>query len=430
MITRRTLVASAALATAVKPALLGGTPVRTKKWPTWPVTNEVEEQEILGALRSGRWGRGTGKLVERFEAAYATLTGAKHCLAVANGTSALITSLNALGIGAGDEVIVPPYTFIATINSVLLQHALPVFVDTDRETFQIDAPKVEAAITPETRVLLPVHMGGASFDVGKMMEISRRRNVPLIEDAAQAHLGEWRNRKVGSYGLAGCFSFQASKNLNSGEGGAIISSDEEFIEKCFTFHNNGRSRKVMTASFTYQSTGANLRLTEFQAAILSAQMTRLEEQSRRREMNAAYLTSQLAGIAGMAPQKLYPGCTRNAWHLYMFRYQPEAFAGLTRERFIAAMRAEGIPVSSGYSPLNREPFLENVLNSRGFRRIYGEKRLAQWREQNQTPQNDQLCQEALWLTQTMLLDTREGMDQIVEAIRKVQKAAGPLTQAA
>ena len=430
MITRRTLVASAALATTVKPALLGGTPVRTKKWPTWPVANEVEEQEILGALRSGRWGRGTGKLVERFEAAYSTLTGAKHCLAVANGTSALITSLNALGIGAGDEVIVPPYTFIATINSVLLQHALPVFVDTDRETFQIDASKVEAAITPETRALLPVHMGGASFDVGKMMEISRRRNIPLIEDAAQAHLGEWRNRKVGSYGLAGCFSFQASKNLNSGEGGAVISSDEEFIEKCFTFHNNGRSRKVMTASFTYQSTGANLRLTEFQAAILSAQMTRLEEQSRRREMNAAYLTSQLSGIAGMTPQKLYPGCTRNAWHLYMFRYQPEAFAGLTRERFIAAMRAEGIPVSSGYSPLNREPFLENVLNSRGFRRIYGEKRLAQWREQNQTPRNDRLCQEALWLTQTMLLDTREGMDQIVEAIRKVQKAAGPLTQAA
>jgi dTDP-4-amino-4,6-dideoxygalactose transaminase len=430
MITRRTLVASAALATTVKPALLGGTPVRTKRWPTWPVTNQVEEQEILGALRSGRWGRGTGKLVERFEEAYATLTGTKHCLAVANGTSALITSLNALGIGAGDEVIVPPYTFIATINSVLLQHALPVFVDTDRETFQIDASKVEAAITPETRALLPVHMGGASFDLGKMLEVSRRRNIPLIEDAAQAHLGEWRNRKVGSYGLAGCFSFQASKNLNSGEGGAIISSDEAFIEKCFTFHNNGRSRKVMTASFTYQSTGANLRLTEFQAAILTAQMTRLEEQSRRREMNAAYLTSQLSGIAGMTPQKLYPGCTRNAWHLYMFRYQPEAFAGLTRERFIAAMRAEGIPVSSGYSPLNREPFLENVLNSRGFRRIYGEKRLAQWRERNQTPQNDQLCQEALWLTQTMLLDTREGMDQIVEAIRKVQKAAGPLTQAA
>jgi perosamine synthetase len=430
MITRRTLVASAALATTVKPALLGGTPVRTKRWPTWPVTNQVEEQEILGALRSGRWGRGTGKLVERFEEAYATLTGTKHCLAVANGTSALITSLNALGIGAGDEVIVPPYTFIATINSVLLQHALPVFVDTDRETFQIDASKVEAAITPETRALLPVHMGGASFDLGKMLEVSRRRNIPLIEDAAQAHLGEWRNRKVGSYGLAGCFSFQASKNLNSGEGGAIISSDEAFIEKCFTFHNNGRSRKVMTASFTYQSTGANLRLTEFQAAILTAQMTRLEEQSRRREMNAAYLTSQLSGIAGMTPQKLYPGCTRNAWHLYMFRYQPEAFAGLTRERFIAAMRAEGIPVSSGYSPLNREPFLENVLNSRGFRRIYGEKRLAQWRERNQTPQNDQLCQEALWLTQTMLLDTREGMDQIVEAVRKVQKAAGPLTQAA
>ncbi|PYQ18184.1 MAG: hypothetical protein DMF79_15670, partial [Acidobacteria bacterium] len=212
---------------APPPAILGGTPVRREPFPSWPVADVLEERSLVDVVKSGEWFRVGGRHVDRFESAYAELMGSKHCLATANGTSALLTSLHALGVGPGDEVILPPYTFVATVNVVLLLHALPVFVDTDLETFQIDAGKVEAAVTERTRVLLPVHLGGSSADLDTLLAVSSRRGVPLIEDACQAHLAEWRGRRVGTHGRAGCFSFQASKNLNSGEGGAILTDDPE-----------------------------------------------------------------------------------------------------------------------------------------------------------------------------------------------------------
>ena len=214
------------------------------------------------------------------------LTGAKTCLATANGTAALFTSLNAMGIEPGDEVIVPPYTFIATVNVVLRQHALPVFVDTDPETFQMDARKLEAAITPRTRAIVPVHLGGSVCDLDAILAIAKRRGVPVLEDACQAHLAEWRGRKVGTLGQAGCFSFQASKNLNSGEGGAILTDDEDLRERCYAFHNNGSGLRSIGNNFTYASQGCNLRMPEFQAALLTAQMARIEAQAKTRTANA------------------------------------------------------------------------------------------------------------------------------------------------
>ncbi len=350
------------------PALLGGTPVRRTPFPSWPVADAREEDALIRVIRSGRWNRGEN--VSAFEKAYASLTGAKHCVATTNGTSALITSLGALGIGPGDEVIVPPYTFIATINAVLMMRALPVFVDSDLETFQIDARKIEQAITGNTRVILPVHLGGSAADLDTILEVARRRGVALVEDACQAHLAEWRGRKVGAYGRTGCFSFQASKNLNSGEGGAILSDDEALIETCYRFHNNSRGRRNTGDDFSYRSIGANLRMTEFQAAVLSAQMTRLESQARTRDGNAAYLTRLLEQIPGITPARMYEGCTRNAYHLYMFRYDPSRFAGLPRAAFLKALGAEGVPALSGYSPLNKEPFLEETLSGPGFQKIY------------------------------------------------------------
>jgi dTDP-4-amino-4,6-dideoxygalactose transaminase len=413
-------------AAAGRPAVLGGTPVRRKAFPSWPVADAREEEALVNLVRSGKWFRGQN--VAAFEEAYARLTGAKHCLATANGTSALITSLAALGIGAGDEVIVPPYTFIATINAVLLMHALPVFVDTDLETFQIDARRIEAAVTPNTRAIIPVHLGGSAADLDTVLGIAQKRDLIVLEDACQAHLAEWRGRKVGSLGRAGCFSFQASKNLNSGEGGAILTNDEAIVEASYRFHNNSRGRRNTGADFSYRGTGANLRMTEFQAALLLAQMTRLEAQSRTRDENAAYLTGLLKQIPGTAPARMYEGCTRNAYHLYMFRYDAKQFAGLPRAGFLKALGAEGIPASGGYSPLNKEPFLENALSSRGFQAIYGKERLAAWRERNACPQNDRLCTEAVWLTQTQLLGPRQDMDDIADAIRKVQAHAPELAK--
>src|SRR6476620_5021135 len=273
-----------------KPALLGGPRVLTERFPTWPVSDKLEEQALIETLRSSMWYRGSGQQTKKFEEAFRNLTGSRHCLATANGTSALYVALNALGVEPGDEVIVPPYTFIATINVVLRQHALPVFVDTDINTFQIDAKKIEAAISPLTKAIMPVHLGGSACDLDKILSVSRKHGIPVIEDACQAHLAEWRDRKVGTYGKAGCFSFQASKNLTSGEGGAILTEDDDLIERCYRFHNNSRGRQNSGDDFSYRQIGANLRLTEFQAAILTAQMTRLQEQARTRDQNAAHLT--------------------------------------------------------------------------------------------------------------------------------------------
>ena len=360
-LTRRKLLGAAStglLATRIarsaatdKPAILGGRPVRTAPFPSWPVIAENDERAWMKVLRSGKWNRLDGDNARQFEETWAAKLGAKHCLATANGTSALIISLNALGIGPGDEVIVPPYTFVATVNAVLIQHAMPVFVDTDPETSQIDARKIEAAITERTRCILPVHLGGSPADLDAILEIGRKHNIPVLEDACQAHLAEWRHRKVSTLGALGCFSFQASKNLNSGEGGAILTNDSDLYRVCQSFHNNGRGDTG--SGFGYVRNGANLRMTEFQAALLLEQLKRVEQQSHAREQNAAYLTKQLAEVPGIRPARMYDGATRNAYHLYMFRYDTTQFANLPRAQFLKALHAEGVPGSGGYTPLNK-----------------------------------------------------------------------------
>jgi dTDP-4-amino-4,6-dideoxygalactose transaminase len=410
-----------------KLALLGGTPVRNTPFPSWPVIGEREEKDLIETLRTKRWNRIGGSVVEKFEKVWAEQLGARHCLATSSGTSALVCSVNALEIGPGDEVIVPPYTFVATVNPVLLNHALPVFVDTDRETSQIDASKIERAITTRTRAIIPVHLGGSVANLDAILAIAKKRDVFVIEDACQSHLAEWRGKKVGTLGDLGCFSFQASKHLNSGEGGAVVSDNASLIEICKSFHNQGRGE--LNAGMAYVRNGDNRRLTEFQGALLLAQLTRLEEQAKTREQNAAYLTKMLREIPGITPAKMYEGCTRNAYHIYMLRYDANHFSGLAREQFLKALRAEGVPCSSGYTPLNKEPFLKNTLSSRAYRYIYSAKVIADLEERNHCPENDRLCQEAVWFSQTMLLGGRQDMDQIAEAIRKIQKHASSLARA-
>ncbi len=414
-------------AEAKTPAVLGGTPVRKERFSRWPIIAEEDIKAWVDVLRSGLWNRLNGPLASRFEKLWADRTGSKHALATSSGTTALFTSLNALGVGPGDEVIVPPYTFVATVNVILLQHAIPVFVDTDPETFQIDARKIEAAITDRTTCILPVHIGGSPADLDTILEVGNKHKIPVLEDACQAHLAEWRGKSVGTLGALGCFSFQASKNLNSGEGGAILTQDDALIDACRSFHNNGRGKPGDAGQFVRN--GCNLRITEFQASLLLQQYKRLEEQARARDRNAAYLTSLLHEIPGITPAKNYEGCTRSAYHLYMFRYDKNAFDGLPRDKFLKALGAEGIPASGGYSPLNKEPFLEHTFQSRAYRAIYPADVLASLRERNHCPVNDQLCEEAVWFTQTMLLGPRSDMDQIAEAIRKIQAHASRVARA-
>jgi len=400
-------------------ALLDGQPVRTKGWPEWPIWDKDAETEILSVLRSGNWWRGRGTKVSEFEKKYAELMGAKHCLATASGTTALLVALHVLGVDAGDEVLVAPYTFIATYNVVFLTKALPVFVDTNPETFTMNPDKIEARITKRTKAILPVHILGLPADMDKINAIAKKHNLKVIEDACQAWLAEYRNKKCGTLGDLGCFSFQNSKHLPSGEGGAVIGNDEEIMDKCHSFHNCGRPYGSVKATSKYPARGSNCRMQEFQAVILMSQIKRIKKDADTRLENALYLTSKIKGIPGIIPYKLCEGATRSAYHLYPFRYRKEHFNNIPRKKFLSALRAEGIPCSGGYGPQNKDGLIEEALNSRGYRRLFSGERLKRYREENHLPDNDQLCKEAVWFSQKMLLETKRDMDDIANAILKI-----------
>lgn len=414
---------------ADRPALLGGEPVRAQRFPSWPQSLPEDEKDWLEVLRTGRWWRQEGHFVRDFEKTWAERLGARYCIATANGTSALMASLHAVEAGPKDEVV-GPFTFIATINAILSQYALPVFVDTDPESMMIDASKIEAAITPRTRSIMPVHLGGNVADMDRILEISKKHNIPVIEDACQAHLSEWRRRKVSTLGSLGCFSFHKLKNLPGGEAGAVMTNDEALYRSAYGFHSHYRTPpNEGPADRAACRNGINLRMAEFQAAIMLRHLTRLEGQAKTREQNAAYLGELLKEAPGVTPAKMYSGCTRNAYHIYMMRYDAPAFAGLPRARFLQAVRAEGIPMAPGYGPLNRDSFLENTLNSRTYRAVYTEQEIARWRERNHCPANDRLTRECVWFGQTVLLAGKRDMEDIATAIRKVQRHAEALKKA-
>ena len=413
-----------------KPALLGGPKAHPNPFPGWPVFDQKEEDGLLAVLKSNLWGRLNGDAVADFEKEYSRLNGAKHCLGVSSGTSALLTILGALDVGPGDEVVIPVYTFVATYNAVVLNHALPIFVDTDLESFQIDANKIESALTPNSKLVMPVHIGGSPADLDKILEVTTKANIPMVEDACQAHLASWKGKMVGNFGLAGAFSFQSSKNLNSGEGGAVITNDDAFADTCYRFHNQGQGGQGTSYLAGTGTRASNMRLTEFQGALLSAQMSRLEQQAKRRSDNAAYLTTLLNEIPGIHPAKLYEGTTNSAYHLYMFRYDKSFFAGLERSKFLQALNAEGVPCSSGYGTMNKDKYVTDLASNRHYLRIYGKQTMQQWLERNQCPQNDILAgEQGVWLTQTMLLGSRTDMEQIAEAVRKIHRHAATLAKA-
>jgi perosamine synthetase len=405
--------------------MLGGKPTVSGEWPKWPWVSTSDEEAVLEVVRAGRWYR--NRSVEEFEEQYAALNAARYCIATSSGTTALFTSLGALGIGPGDEVVVPPFTFLATVTSVLLHYAMPVFVDSDINTFLMDPEKLESVITEKTKAIIPVHIGGNVADLGRIAAIAEKHRVAVVIDACQAHLAEWNGKSAGTWGTTGCYSFQLSKNLSSGEGGAILTNDEAVADACFAFHNCYRKRPKAGAEVKYHfGRNGNFRMTEFQAALLLSQMKGIKERAEVRSNNGTYLTSLLAEIPGIYPAKQYPGCTRNAYHLYMFRYDPNEFEGLPRNRFVNALRAEGVPCSPGYGPLNKDQFLMDALHSEPYVRVYGQQAIDEWPARNQCPENDKLCEQSVWFYQTVLLTDRTRMEQIAAAIQKIRKYAKEL----
>lgn len=426
------LFASPASAASV-PAILGGKPMLMGAWPKWPVWDiDNDEKKVLEVLRSGVWSR--KNVVTEFENKWAETNGSKRCLSVVNGTNALIIAMIQSNIGAGDEVIIPPYTFIACAQAVLATGAIPVFVDTDPETFQMDATKLEAKITSRTRAIMPVHLAGLPCDMIRILEIAKRHNLVVIEDAAQAHLAEIDHKKVGTFGHAGCFSFQNSKNLPIGEGGAIMSDDSNFVDRCYSYHNLGAPFGAVIGGLVEGTPikGNKMRLTEYQAAIGLAQLKRLESQTLTRSENAAYLDSKLKNIPGIIPAKFTPNVTRAVYHLYPFRYKKEFFRDLSRENFINALNAEGVTCISGYSPLNKMPYLGDAFKTKNYVRSYSKKRLnyKNYLQENQCPENDTLCdEEAVWFFQNMLLTGKTEMDGIFSAIEKIHTNAEKIKKA-
>jgi dTDP-4-amino-4,6-dideoxygalactose transaminase len=404
-------------------ALFGGPKVRTKPFPTWPIFGAEEERRLLGALRSGKWGKLQGAEVAEFEQRFAALHGAKHGIGVVNGTVSLRIALMAAGIRAGDEVIVPPYTFLATATAVVEANAVPVFADIELETFNLDPQAVAAAITPRTRAIIPVHMGGQPANLNALMELARRHNLVVIEDAAHAHGALYEQRPAGSIGHLGSFSFQSSKNLTSGEGGLIITSDDALAEACRSIHNCGRRPGGLWYEHHFMS--GNYRLGEFQGAILNCQLDRLPEQTLTRDRNGAWLARRLRAIPGLYPQQRTPECTRHSYHLFLLRINAAEF-GAPRQAVLKALTAEGIPICGGYAlPLYRQPlflnkafgpYLAEVADRLDYAKVC-------------CPNCETICSEqGAWLEQSLFLGTQADMEDIARAFEKVYENRAALAQ--
>jgi dTDP-4-amino-4,6-dideoxygalactose transaminase len=406
-------------------AIDGGPAVRNAPFPTWPVWDERDERAVLDALRSGKWGAHAGSRVAEFGRRFATFQQAGHAVCVTNGTAALEVALRAVGVGPLDEVIIPPYTFVATATAVLSIGAIPVFCDILPDTYLIDAADAERRVTPRTRAIVPVHIAGQPADLDAVGAVAGRHGLKVVEDAAQAHGAAWQGRRVGAIGDAGTFSFQSSKNLNAGEGGVVLTDDRAVAERAWSLANVGRIPDG--AWYQHEVMGFNLRLTELQGALLLAQMERLPEQFERRERNARLLDRELSRVPGITPQARDERVTGHAHHLYLFRYDGDAFGERPREWFLRALRAEGIPCSPGYTtPLYRMNAVRDERRkwatvARDSGRPVAVPETA---DEEALPVTERACAaEGVWLTQNVLLGSEADMAQIVEAVAKVQRLA-------
>ncbi|HOA38374.1 MAG TPA: DegT/DnrJ/EryC1/StrS family aminotransferase [Flavihumibacter sp.] len=403
-----------------KLAILGGTPVRQKEWPKWPsmIVDENMLTAITETTKSGNWSRinnmqnGT---VARFERAYAALMGTRYCVGTGSGTQALSTCVEAMGIGPGDEVITSPYTDFGSVSAIIGSRALAVLADLDADSFQLDPADVERKITQNTRAIMPVHIMGSACDMQAIMAIAKKHNLLVIEDACQANFAKYQGRQLGTMGHLGCFSFQASKQIACGEGGAVIGNDEALMEKVYTVQNHGTNRKGANVTI-----GPKYRMNELEGSILLAQLDKAYDRFTLRNKNAAYLTEKLKGLNGLTPQKQYPGAESSGYYLYALRYRKEAFGGAERSQFLKAVAAEGINLNGYIKGLNREPWTDHILQLKSYQQLYSHARRKLFKEQLVLPTCDQVTNEVIVLSGSgPLLGSVQDMDDIINAITKV-----------
>ncbi|MFI7057696.1 DegT/DnrJ/EryC1/StrS family aminotransferase [Streptosporangium canum] len=418
----------------MKLAIDGGTPVRSAPWPSWPPPLSAGQRELVtGVLESGLWGATQGSLCADLAAAFAARSAVPHGVTVGNATLGLFAALRGLGVGPGDEVIIPAYTFVASATSVILAGAIPVIVDVDPVDLHLSAAAVEAAVTPRTAAIMPVHLAGSPADMDGLTAVAVRHGLAVLEDCAQSHGALYRGRPVGGLGDAGVFSFQASKAMTAGEGGVIVCRDEGVHGRTWSACNLGR--RLGGEWYGHPEVGWNLRLTEIQAALLLPWLDRLEEEIARRNAFCAAVERELgrlsvprgpastgsgaggpvAGEAGpsssvepdgslppvtVVPQP--PGTTLDSRHLLMLRVN----APVDREFLLAAMAAEGVPLDGGYPPLGTM----SALTEAGAR-------------VEPCPAAEAASRTVVWVRQSMLMEEADGASDVVEALAKVLGAA-------
>jgi dTDP-4-amino-4,6-dideoxygalactose transaminase len=412
-------------------ALHGGTPVRTEPFPDWPYSGPEEAVWLEKVLGSHRWfaglqGDDPEALGTLFAKRFAELHEAPFALPVANGSVAIEIALRAIGMRPGDEVIVPAYTFISTATSVIMVGAVPVFADMESQTYCLDPKDVAERISPHTRAIIPVHLGGQVADMPALVTLAKQHGVHIVEDCAQAIDASLDSKKVGSWGALATFSFQSNKTITAGEGGLVMTHDPGLAESVVALRAFGRFQNrpgVRSSDLTCERVSSNYRLSEFQSAVLLAQFERFPEQDAHRQGNAARLTEGIHQIPGLRHVRGNSHSMKHGYYYYLLQYEPHLFGGLDPDRLCEVLNAEGIPFVPGdRKPLYRHPVfrVENLVDHLSPTALerYGK---AVDLLQPGCPATEEACGRTILLRHQVLLGEERDMHHIIEALWKVSK---------
>jgi dTDP-4-amino-4,6-dideoxygalactose transaminase len=413
-------------------AILGGLKTRTEPYPNWPVWDERDVQAVAEVVRSGRWGGfpypgpKTAELAKKF----AELQGGGHAVPMINGTVTMEVALRVAGIGWGDEVIVPAYTFQATASAPMSAGAIPVIVDVDPGTYCLDPKATSKAITPKTRAIIPVHLGHQMADMDAIMELAGKHNLIVIEDCAHAHGAKWNGRGAGTIGHFGSFSLQSSKTLTSGEGGILLCRTPEFAALAASVIDCGRPHALGGGpedSNGLALQGGNYRLSELQAALALVGIERFPAQAKQREEMAAYMDEALSEVRGVRVLKRDQRHTTRSFYRYMFAVDPKEF-GMEHDVLCGALDAEGVGCWVGYEAMHNyelfQPQKSNLAVPKAFPQYFDFKNM-------DLPEATRACEhEAVWLDEAVFRAGPKGVDDALAAIKKIQRNAQELNAAA
>lgn len=413
-------------------AILGGPKTRTESYPEWPVWDQHDIDAVTEVIKSGRWGGYPypGPKTEELAKKFAELQGGGYAVPMINGTVTMEVALRAAGIGWGDEVIVPAYTFQATASAPMAAGAIPVIVDVDPKSYCLDAKAVANAITPKTKAIIPVHLGSNMADMDAIMNLAEKHNLIVIEDCAHAHGAKWRGKGAGTIGHFGSFSLQSSKTLTSGEGGILLCRSAEHAALAVSVIDCGRPHALGGGgedSNGLATQGANYRLSEMQAALALVGIERFPAQAKQREEMAAYMDEALSEVKGVKVMKRDERHTTRSFYRYIFAIDPKEF-GVEHDLLCGALDAEGIDCWTGYEAMHNYELFQPQKSKLAVPNAFPE--YFKFSEMN-LPEATRACEhEAVWLDEAIFRAGSSGVDDAVNAIKKIQKNADKLNKAA